>query len=102
MRSERGRLSDNRYTWAMIGATALFSLALTLVSGWALRATAQQSTGAPASSAAPAGGVDEEAGPEGDALPDERASRAPTPPAPAEPPDLRESADNNLSFPVDI
>jgi hypothetical protein len=104
MRNERERRDANRRTWRLIAATGLFSLMLTLATGWALRATAQQPAAppatAPASPAAPA--ADEEAGPEGDALPDEGGRRSPAPPAPEEPPDLRESADNNLSFPVDI
>lgn len=109
MRSERERRRSNGYTWRLIAVTGLFSLTLTLVTGWALRATAQQSTAPPGT--APSSGttsaptspsVDAEAGPEGDALPDEGAHRAPRPPAAEDPPELRESADNNLSFPVDI
>lgn len=109
MRNERERRQANRRTWRLIAATGLFSLTLTLATGWALRAAAQQSTVPPATTPSPAATppaatppTDAEAGPDGDALPDEDSRRAPRPPAAEEPPDLRESADNNLSFPVDI
>jgi hypothetical protein len=106
MRNERQRRDANRRTWRLIAATGLFSLALTLATGWALRATAQQQPAPPAGAPAadtppPAPPADEAAGPEGDALPEEAGRRAPRPVV-EEPPELRESADNNLSFPVDI
>jgi hypothetical protein len=109
------RSSSNRRTWQLIGATTALSLAITLSTGWALRAGAQDApppappgTNAPADGA-PAGNdavtpapTDDEAGAEGDALPEDIARRAPVPVETPDPPELRESADNNISFPVDI
>jgi hypothetical protein len=114
------RNSSNRRTWQLIGATTALSLAITLSTGWALRAGAQDAPppaqpgsetpaqdataeNAPATPApaAPAPTIDE-AGAEGDALPEDVARRAPVPVETPDPPELRESADNNISFPVDI
>lgn len=109
MRNERERRRGHLHTWRLIAVTGLFSLTLPLATGWALRAAAQQAAGSSAAapsadtpSAPNASPTDAEAGPDGDALPDEAAPRTPRSPAVEEPPDLRESADNNLSFPVDI
>jgi hypothetical protein len=109
------RNDSTRRTWQLIGATTALSLAITLSTGWALRAGAQDAPppaapgpGAPAGdlptdnappTPAPA---DDEAGAEGDALPEDVARRAPVPVETPDPPELRESADNNISFPVDI
>lgn len=106
------RNESTRRTWQLIGATSMLSLGITLASGWALRAGAQDappasapdstpSAPAPALEPAPAPAEDE-AGPEGDALPEDAAARAPVPVETPDPPELRESADNNISFPVDI
>lgn len=105
MQNERRRRDANRRTWGLIAATGLLSATLTLTTAWALRAIAQEPTAAPAPASTPPQGPasDEAAGPEGDALPDEGGRRAPPAPSAAEdPPELRESADNNLTFPVDI
>jgi hypothetical protein len=107
------RNDSTRRTWQLIGATTALSLGITLATGWALRAGAQDvppaATPAPpaepapsASKPAPATPADDEAGPEGDALPDDAARREPVPVETPDPPELRESADNNISFPVDI
>mgnify|MGYP001221689645 CR=1 FL=1 len=72
----------------------LLSVGITTTTMFTLRAFAQQ----PAVTPAP-----DEAGATGDALPDEESRRpAPAPILPPDPPELRESADNNISFPVDI
>jgi hypothetical protein len=104
MRNERRRRDANRRTWGLIAATGLCSALLTLATAWALRALAQQPSPAPGTASEPptAPAADDTAGPEGDALPGDGERRAAAPPAAEEPPDLRESADNNLSFPVDI
>jgi hypothetical protein len=107
------RTDSTRRTWQLIGATAALSLGVTLGTGWALRALAQESPpAAPAPAATPATPAatpatetppdDDAAGPDGDALPEEAARRAPEPVETPDPPELRESADNNISFPVDI
>ena len=94
----------------------LLSVGITTATLSTLRAFAQQPTAppptaadappAPASPPAPAPAATpapDEAGATGDALPDEESRRpAPAPILPADPPELRESADNNISFPVDI
>ncbi len=105
MQNERRGRDANRRTWRLIAATGLLSATLTLATAWSLRAIAQDPTSAPAPASAPPQGPasDEEAGPEGDALPGDGGRTAPpAPPAAEEPPELRESADNNLTFPVDI
>lgn len=107
------RTDSTRRTWQLIGAVVMLSLGVTLGTGWALRAFAQDAPAAPApatpAATPPAGAPpaeslpdDDAAGPEGDALPDEASRRAPEPVATPDPPELRESADNNISFPVDI
>lgn len=104
------RTDSTRKTWQLIGATVALSLIVTLGTGWALRALAQDAPpAAPAPAPATPGATpadtppdDDAAGPDGDALPDEEARRAPEPVASPDPPELRESADNNISFPVDI
>ena len=114
--------NQNRRTWGWIWAMTLLSVGITMTTMFTLRAFAQQpapatttpaTTGAPAAPT-PAGTPDaasgststpaaDEAGADGDALPDEEARRpAPAPILPPDPPELRESADNNISFPVDI
>lgn len=101
-----------RRTWQLIAATTALSLVITLSTGWALRAGAQDAP-PPAPSAPEQGAAaenapatpaptDDEAGAEGDALPEDIARRAPVPVETPDPPELRESADNNISFPVDI
>lgn len=88
----------------------LLSVGITTATLSTLRAFAQQpttSTPAPADAPpAPAPAATppiDEAGASGDALPDEESRRpAPAPILPPDPPELRESADNNISFPVDI
>lgn len=73
----------------------LLSVGITMTTMFTLRAFAQQPA---ASTPAP-----DEAGASGDALPEEELRRpAPAPILPPDPPELRESADNNISFPVDI
>jgi len=88
----------------------LLSVGITTATLSTLRAFAQQpatSTPAPAEAPpvpAPAATPPlDEAGAAGDALPEDEARRpAPAPILPPDPPELRESADNNISFPVDI
>ena len=88
----------------------LLSVGITTATLSTLRAFAQQpATSTPAPTDAPpaptpaATPAPDEAGATGDALPDEESRRpAPAPILPADPPELRESADNNISFPVDI
>jgi hypothetical protein len=115
--------NQNRRTWGWIWAMTLLSVGITMTTMFTLRAFAQQpapttttpaTTDAPAASAPAAGTTDtapgststpaaDEAGADGDALPDDQARRpAPAPILPPDPPELRESADNNISFPVDI
>ncbi len=115
------RSNQNRRTWGWIWAMTLLSVGITMATMFTLRAFAQQptptatTTDAPAApSSAPATTNDtapgststpapDEAGADGDALPEEQARRpAPAPILPPDPPELRESADNNISFPVDI
>ena len=91
-----------RRSWRRILATALMAGAAWLATSSALRALAQGASQpeapAPASApAAPGGGAEEsnEA--------DDVTRRAPAPrPAEDEAPEFRESADNNISFPIDI
>jgi hypothetical protein len=102
------RNDSTRRTWQLIGATTGLSLAITLATGWALRAGAQDAPppAPPVAESTPAetapAPAEDEAGPDGDALPGDVARRAPEPTASPDPPELRESADNNISFPVDI
>jgi hypothetical protein len=98
------RTDSTRRTWQLIGVTAALSLGVTLGTSWALRALAQESPPAatPATPATETPPDDDAAGPDGDALPEDAARRAPEPVETPDPPELRESADNNISFPVDI
>jgi hypothetical protein len=101
------RNNQNRRTWGWIGAMTLLSFGITMTTMLTLRAFAQQpaaSTPPPATAPpATAPPAPDEAGATGDALPEEEARRpAPPPILPPDPPELRESADNNISFPVDI
>jgi hypothetical protein len=119
-REARRARDPNRGAWRMIIVTTFMSLLAYGVTSVALRATAQPQEPPPATSpgpAAPAPAPDapapaagapasvskEEAAKEDPDLQEETTRRANAPTLSDElPPDLRESADNNLSFPVDI
>lgn len=106
------RNDSTRRTWQLICATTVLSLGVTLATSWALRAGAQDAPPpAPAETpraetsppeVPPTATTDDAAGPDGDALPEDIARRTPVPVEIPDPPELRESADNNISFPVDI
>jgi hypothetical protein len=80
-----------RSTWRMVAVTTLLSLFCLGATFAALRA-AEQTAAKPAPASAPA---------QTPANAEDKSTPAETPRA-EEPPDLRESADNNVSFPVDI
>ncbi len=88
-----------RSTWRMIVLTALFALAVLGATSVTLRAVAQTKAGAPES-------VPKEAPPvPGDpADADAEGPRRAAPPKTSdeEAPEFRESADNNISLPIDI
>ncbi len=96
-----------RRSWRMILATALMAGAAWLATSAALRALAQDAT-PPAASPVPAEATEPPAGAGADGTvesneAEEVTRRAPPPkPADEEAPEFRESADNNLSFPIDI
>jgi hypothetical protein len=104
----------NHGTWRMIVATTFMSLLALGVTSTALRAIAQESPSPPAPPSsqpppaaapgdAPASVSKEQAAAEDPTLQEETTRRAADPALADElPPDLRESADNNISFPVDI
>jgi hypothetical protein len=83
-----------RSTWRMVGVTTLLSLFCMGATFLALRAAAQTSAKPAPAQAAPA-----QAPPAASAQDKAEPADAPRP---EESPDLRESADNNVSFPVDI
>jgi hypothetical protein len=90
-----------RSTWRMIVVTALFALAVLGATSVTLRAVAQTKAGVPESvpketPAAPDDPADADAGAEGP----RRA--APPKTSDEEAPEFRESADNNISLPIDI
>ena len=95
-----------RRSWRMILATALMAGVAWLATSAALRAGAQEatpSTTGPAAAPAPADDASaaENAAESNEA--EEVARRAPAPrAADEEAPEFRESADNNISFPIDI
>jgi hypothetical protein len=119
-RAARRARDPNRGAWRMIVVTAFMSLLAYGITSVALRATAQPQEPPPATtpapgpaapapdaavpaSGAPASVSKEEAAKEDPDLQEETTRRASAPTLSDElPPDLRESADNNLSFPVDI
>jgi hypothetical protein len=89
-----------RRSWQMILATALMAGAAWLATSSALRALAQGTSPpeAPATAPPAAGGATDESNEAEDVT-----RRAPAPKASEdEAPEFRESADNNISFPIDI
>ena len=85
-----GARAAARLSWRMILATALMAGVAWLATSAALRAGAQEAT--PPTTGEPDSNEAEEV-----------ARRAPPPePADDESPEFRESADNNISFPIDI
>jgi hypothetical protein len=121
-REARRPRDPNRGAWRMIVVTTFMALLAYGVTAVALRATAQPQEPPPATTpgpgpaapapapeapapaaGAPASVSKEEAAKEDPDLQEETTRRANAPTLADElPPDLRESADNNLSFPVDI
>lgn len=100
-RSRASRVAA-RQGWRMILATALMAGAAWLATSSALRALAQDA--APPQEAAPAATAPESPPAAAESNEAEEVTRRAPPPtlAEEESPEFRESADNNISFPIDI